>query len=53
LLLDLRVLDVISDVSTLYNSDEFFEKRPEIQAKMKESLKSRVSEATHHLVEFF
>ena len=47
------MLDVISDVSTLYNSDEFFEKRPEIQAKMKDALVTRVSEATHHLVDFF
>jgi len=47
------ILDVISDVSTQYNSDQFFEHRPLIQQEMKKALVKRVDEATHHLVEFF
>ena len=47
------VLDVISDTSTLYSSNDFFTKRAIIQKKMKDALKSQISERTWHDVVYF
>lgn len=47
------VIDVISDTSTLYTSNDFFTKRSEIQKKMKEDLQVRVMNSTWHEVVFF
>lgn len=47
------VLDVISDTSTLYSSNDFFTKRQEIQEKMKLDLQTQVLLKTYHEVVFF
>jgi len=47
------VLDVISDTSTLYSSNDFFTRRSEIQQKMKDDLETKVLNATWHEVVFF
>ena len=47
------VIDVISDTSTLYSSDDFFTKRSLIQNKMKEDLQRQIKAKTYHEVEFF
>jgi hypothetical protein len=47
------VLDVISDTSTEYSSNDFFTKRAEIQSKMKDELVTQVSERTWHDVVYF
>jgi len=47
------VLDVISDTSTLYTSNDFFTRRSDIQRKMKEDLEAKVKNSTWHEVHFF
>ena len=47
------VLDVISDTSTLYTSNDFFTKRSQIQKKMEDDLHVKVLNSTWHEVVFF
>lgn len=47
------ILDIISDTSTKYTSNDFFTKRSEIQKKMKADLQKNVLEQTWHEVVFF
>lgn len=47
------VIDIISDSSTKYSSNQFFQQRSEIQAQMEKDLKEKVLDATFHEVIFF
>ena len=47
------IIDVISDTSTLYSSNDFFTKRSEIQKKMQQDLQKKVKDSTWHEVVFF
>ena len=47
------VLDVISETSTQYTSNDFFTKRSEIQTAMFNDLKTKILELTYHEVVFF
>lgn len=47
------IIDVISDTSTLYTSNDFFTKRSIIQNKMFEDLKDQVLKQTWHEIVFF
>merc|ERR1711935_528978 len=47
------ILDVISDTSTMFTSNDFFTKRAEIQNTMKTDLQIQVKDKTFHEVVFF
>ena len=47
------ILDIISETSTKYTSNDFFTKRSEIQKKMKADLQQNVLDQTWHEVVFF
>ena len=47
------VIDIISDTSTLYTSNDFFTRRSEIQVKMMDDLRLKVHNQTFHEVKFF